>query len=61
MQLVYFTLVAAALYLAANWIVDRIEIAVGRRFKYRSVLFFGILLTLALASFNLIRAYTGNS
>jgi hypothetical protein len=59
-QLVYFTLVAAALYLAANWIVDRIEIAVGRRFKYRSVLFFGILLTLALASFNLIRAYTGN-
>jgi hypothetical protein len=60
-QLVYFTLVAAALYLAANWIVDRIEIAVGRRFKYRSVLFFGILLTLALASFNLIRAYTGNS
>jgi hypothetical protein len=59
-QLVYFTLVGAVLYLAANWIVDRFEIAAGRRFKYRSALFFGILLTLALVSFNLIRIYTGN-
>ncbi|MDH3273023.1 MAG: hypothetical protein OEM99_00640 [Gammaproteobacteria bacterium] len=60
MQIVYFTLVAAILYLGANWIVDRIEIAAGRRFKYRSLLFFGILLTLALVSFKLISVYTGN-
>lgn len=60
MQIVYFTLVAAILYLGASWIVDRIEFAAGRRFKYRSLLFFAVLLTLALASFQLISAYTGN-
>ena len=61
MEVVYFTLVAALLYLIANWAVNRIEIAAGRRFQYRSLLFFGILLTLALTSFYLIRLYTGNS
>lgn len=60
MQFVYFTLVAALLYLVSSWIVDRLEVAAGRRFEYRSLLFFGILLTLAMATFGLIRAYTGN-
>jgi len=60
LQFIYFTLVAALLYLLANWIVDRLEISAGRRFEYRSLLFFAILLTLALACFYLIRAYTGN-
>ena len=60
MQIVYFTLVAAILYLFSNWLVDRIEIAAGRRFQYRSLLFFAILMVLALVSFNLIRIYTGN-
>jgi len=60
LQIVFFTLVAALLYLLSNWIVERIEVAVGRRFEYRSLLFFGILLTLALISFNLIRVYTEN-
>ena len=61
MQYIYFTLVAALLYLASAWLVDRIEVAAGRRFEYRSLLFFGILLTLALISFAIIRGYTGNS
>jgi len=61
LQIIYFTLVAAILFLGSNWIVDRIEIAAGRRFKYRSLLFFGIILTLALVSFQLISVYTGNS
>jgi hypothetical protein len=59
-EAIYFTLVAAFLYLASNWIVDRIEIAAGKRFKNRSLLFFAIILVLALATFSLIRAYTGN-
>jgi len=58
MQIIYFTLVAAILYLVANWAVERIEVAAGRRFKYRSLLFFCILLTLALTTFYLIRLYT---
>ncbi|MGI9202315.1 MAG: hypothetical protein ACR2QL_14730 [Woeseiaceae bacterium] len=60
MEIVYFTVVAALLYLFSDWILDRIEIAAGRRFEYRSLLFFGILLSLALPSFYLIRLYTGN-
>jgi hypothetical protein len=60
LQIIYFTLVAALLYLISNWIVERIEVAAGRRFANRSLLFFGILMTLALVSFNLIRIYTGN-
>lgn len=60
MQYIYFTLVAALLYLVSNWIVDRIEIAAGRRFEQRSLLFFGILLILALVTFSVIQAYTGN-
>ena len=60
MQYVYFTLVAAVLYLLSAWIVDRIEIVAGKRFEYRSLLFFGILLTLALVTFSAIRTYTGN-
>lgn len=60
MQIIYFTLVAALLYLASNWLVERIEMALGRRLKSRSLLFFGILMTLALATFSMIRWYTGN-
>ena len=60
MEIVYFTLVAALLYLFSSWLLERIEIAAGRRFEYRSLLFFFILLTLATTSFYLIRLYTGN-
>lgn len=61
MEALYFTLVAIGLYLAADRILDRIELAAGKRFEYRSLLFFAILLTLALVTFSLIRWYTGNS
>jgi len=59
-QYIYFTLVAAILYLLSSWIVDRLEIAAGKRFEQRSLLFFGILLTLALITFSAIQSYTGN-
>lgn len=61
MSALYFTLVAIALYLLADWMLDRIEVAAGKRFEYRSLLFFAILLALAVAAFSLIRWYTGNS
>ena len=59
-QYIYFTLVAILLYLVSSWIVDRIEVAAGKRFENRSLLFFGILLTLALITFSVIETYTGN-
>ena len=55
MDLVYFTLVAVALYFGADWLLERIERARGRRFENRQVAFFLIILPLALASFWLVR------
>lgn len=57
MEILYFTLVAAVLYLAADWIVRGIEMMWGSVLPYRSVVFFGILLTLALSSFALLRQF----
>lgn len=59
MEILYFTLSAILLYLAADWILDRIERAAGRRFAYRNLIFFVILLVLALSSFSLIRRLSG--
>lgn len=54
LEIVYYTLVAVGLYFISDWILDRIEISRGKRFKNRSVAFFLIILALAIISFNLI-------
>ncbi len=61
MSIVYFTLAAVALYLLSDWILERAEVAAGRRFQYRSLVFFSILLTLAMTSFALISHLAGNT
>jgi len=55
MEIVYFTLTAIVLYVFCDWLLDRMEAIAGRRFEHRSLLFFGLLLGLALVSFALIR------
>jgi hypothetical protein len=60
MEIIYFTLAAVMLYFAADWILDRIESAAGRRFENRTLIFFAILLILAVTSFALIRHFTAN-
>jgi len=59
MEILYFTLTAILLYFGSDWILDRIETAAGRRFEYRTLIFFAILATLAVTSFTLIRAFSG--
>ena len=61
MSIVYFTLVAAALYLFSDWVLQRAEVVAGRRFEHRSLVFFCILLLLALASFTLIGQLAGTT
>ena len=61
MSIVYFTLIAIILYFAADWILERVEIAAGKRLEHRSLIFFVILLTLALSSFSLIQHYTSGA
>jgi len=46
-----FLAVAVALYWLSDRILLRIEAGLGRRFESRTLIFFAILLTLALASF----------
>jgi hypothetical protein len=55
LEVVYYTLVAAILYLVSDWLLDRIEIIRGERFKYRSIVFFFIILVLAFISFSVIK------
>ena len=55
MEILYFTLAAVFLYMGADWILNRIEAASGRRLEYRSIIFFVLLLVMALSSFALIR------
>jgi len=57
MEVIYFTLVAALLYLAADSALRKIESVAGRTLEYRSLVFFAILLTMAVVVFALIRQF----
>jgi hypothetical protein len=59
LEIVYFTATAIILWLVADWAVDRMEAMAGRRLKHRTILFFFILLGLALGAFHLISRFTG--
>jgi len=52
-----FIVIAVVLYIVADRILDAVEVRAGRRFQYRTLYFFGILLVLALAAFALIDAF----
>jgi hypothetical protein len=59
MEIIYFTAAGIILYVAADWILKRMETAAGKRFQYRSLIFFVILLTMAVTSFAIIRQLAG--
>ena len=61
MSAIYFTAVAIALYLVSDWLLQLVEAQTGRRSEHRTLIFFVILLTLALITFSLIRKLTGES
>lgn len=55
MDLVYFTVLAIGIYFSADWLLDWIERRRGARFENRQIVFFAIILPLALATFWLMR------
>ena len=59
MQLVYFTVVAIALYFLSDMALRGLESALGRRFAQRNLIFFAILLSSSLIVFWLIRRFLG--
>lgn len=56
MEAVYFTLVAVGLYFFSDWLLERIERQRGKRFEQRSIVFFAIIASLAIISFQIIQA-----
>jgi hypothetical protein len=59
MEFVYFTLAGLLLYFLSDWLLDRIEAWRGAAFKQRNLVFFAIILVLALTSFKAIELITG--
>ena len=55
MDIVWFTVVALALYYGADAALDWLERRRGARFQNRQVVFFAIILPLALTGFWLVR------
>jgi hypothetical protein len=57
MEMLWFTLAAIVLYAGSDWLLNRIEIWRGERLENRSLVFFVIILALALALFSLIQQW----
>lgn len=57
MEIILFTVVAVLLYFVSDWIVQRVEIAAGRRLEHRTLLFFAVITILAVSSFHLLQTY----
>ena len=58
MEFVYYTIAGIVLYLGSDWILNRIEISRGKRFEHRSIVFFVIILVLAVVTFRIIEHLT---
>lgn len=56
MEIIAFTVAGIIIYVISDRLLDRAEVMAGRRFQYRTIIFFFIILTLAVSSFAVIRA-----
>lgn len=61
MEPVLFTIAAVALYFLSDWILQRIELAAGRRLEHRTLVFFAIIAILGVSSFAVIRTWFAGS
>ncbi|MCW8901143.1 MAG: hypothetical protein OQK75_04465 [Gammaproteobacteria bacterium] len=59
MEMIYYTIAAVVLYLVSDYILNAIEVKVGKRLPSRSLVFFIIISILAFVSFSFIRAIFG--
>lgn len=58
MQFVYYTIAGLILYVLSDWILSKVEEMRGAAFEQRSLIFFVIILVLALTSFKAIELIT---
>ena len=57
MEMLLFTALAVVLYLVSDRALNALEVRAGRRFEYRSLIFFVILLVLAIAVFSAVQRF----
>jgi hypothetical protein len=57
MEMLLFTALAVVLYLVADRALNALEVRAGRRFEYRSLVFFAILLALAIVVFSAVQRF----
>jgi hypothetical protein len=55
METVVFIVVAIGLYVVADRVLDRVETSLGRRLENRALIFFVLLLGLAVVTFAILR------
>lgn len=55
LEIIVYTLMGIGLYFVSDWILDRLEVSRGERFKNRNIIFFLIILTLAFLAFSLTK------
>ncbi len=61
MQVIYYTVAGIVLYLLADWILRQLERRRGSVFENRTLIFFFILLALALVTFQAIQYFLAPS
>jgi len=61
MQILLFTLLAVVLYLVSDRLLVALEVRAGRRFENRSLIFFAILLVLAIVAFSAVQRFAAGS
>lgn len=59
MAYLYYTLIGIGLYFLSDWLLDRMEVSYGRRFKYRGIVFFVIFAALALLTSQTVNLFSG--
>ena len=57
--MILYTVAAVLLYLVSDWILNQIEIKRGERLEHRSLIFFVIIMVLAMSTFTLIERMAG--
>ena len=57
MQMILFTVAGIVLYLVSDRLLNAFEVRAGRRFEYRSLIFFAILLVLAVVTFAVLQRF----
>lgn len=61
MEFLYFTIAGLLLYVAADWVLLRIEAMYGKMLPNRSLYFFGIIMAMSLILFEVIQRYAPES